>query len=417
MPRRKQSGEEIAHYNQFVVLEIIRKMAPLSRADIVRETGLAVQTVSNIADALIRSDLLLEERRKVNGRGQPPIDLRLNPGGRYAVGVALDGRKLIAVLCDFIGDEVACIERDVGSMNPDEVLPAIARATETLIRDSGVSRDLLLGLGLVMPGLSSHGKFSRLVRGHPWRDMWLHRAFVEELSEMVGMPVLTDNDRTAAALSERLSGRGQEAENFLYVYFGSGIGGGLVFGGIPYRGRDGRAGEIGHMVVDPGGRECSCGNKGCLERYASLQSLQCLLSGRRFDAEPTDTVRLARAVAEAHPTALEWLDEAAEHLKTAIVTLENILNFDTVFLGGVIPDAVLEALMERLEPLPPSMSSGREDALPRLCRAGIGRNAAARGAAALVVLDSTVPDFSRFQGGLLPARGRSRGQKAVKAAE
>lgn len=413
MDKAKARAEKVAYHNQIVVMDLVRRCAPLSRADIARHTGFAVQTVSNIVEILLRSDLLLERRRREKTRGQPPIDLRINPSARYALGASLDGRRLNVVLCDFVGEEIACRERDLKTMHPDTVLPAVAKAARALADENDIDSDRLLGMGLVMPGLTSHGHFGRLVREHPWRDLWSDRPFIQELSDSVGLPILTDNDRTAAALSERLSGSGRDVENFLFVYFGSGIGGGLVISGIPYRGREGRAGEIGHMVVAPGGRACSCGNRGCLERYASLQALQSALTGRSFDADPIDTVMLARAVGEANPVASAWLDEAAEYLRTAIVTLENVLDIDTIFLGGMIPDAILEALMERLESLPPSVSSGQGRTMPRLRQSVIGRFAAARGAASLVVLDSTVPDFSRFDPAKPLVRTRQRSRRAA----
>jgi predicted NBD/HSP70 family sugar kinase len=414
---KRPQPEEIVYHNQYVVMDLVRKFAPLSRADIVRRTGLAVQTVSNIAETLLRADFVIEERRRDTGRGQPPLDLRINPSARYAVGVALDGRGLIAAICDFVGEERVCLEEDLPNMHPDTVLPRVAAATARLVATAGVDPARVLGLGLVMPGLTERGRFGTLVREHPWRDHWRDRAFTQELSTATGLPVLTDNDRTAAALSERLSGLGRAYENFLYVYFGPGIGGGLIFAGIPYRGRDGRAGEIGHMVVAPGGRLCSCGNRGCLERYASLQALQSALTGKPYDAEPIDPGRLVAAVTEGHPVAMAWLDEAAAHLGTAIVSLENILDVDAVFLGGVIPDPILDALMSRLTPLPPSVYSSRDGDQPRIRRAGIGRRAAARGAAALVVLNATVPDFSLLgsEAGA-SARPGARTQKAENTA-
>lgn len=415
MAKRKVQAETIGYHSQIVVMDLIRRLAPLSRADIARRTGLAVQTVSNIVEVLLKSDLLHEERRRAPGRGQPPLDLRLNPEGRFALGMSLDGRRLTAVLCNLVGDEISALERDIGTMEPDVVLSAIAGAASTLAGEAQVPEGRMLGLGLVMPGLTAQGRFGTLIKDHPWRDRWQGRPFAKELSRLTGLPVMTDNDRTAAALSERLSGRGREAENFLYIYFGSGIGGGFILGGLPFRGRTGRAGEIGHMVVDPGGRACACGNHGCLERYASLQALQSSISGLKYDAEPLDTVLVARAVAEAHPAAQDWLDVATRHLRTAIVSLENVMDLDTIFLGGVIPDAVAEALLERLEALPQSVSSGGERTLPRVLKSEVGRRAAARGGAALVVLSSTVPDFARFDGDNPVPHAREKAQKTLSA--
>lgn len=394
LARKRSDTGDNASYNLYVVMDLVRTHEVLSRADIVRRTGLVAQTVSNIVEILLNADLLREERRPVSGRGQPPLDLRINPKARYAFGVAFAGGRMISVLCDLAGEEVAQIDEAISSMNPDDVLPRVAARYSQLLERADISRERMLGMGLAMPGLTESGNFSTLVAEHPWRKMWQSRPFIAELAELTGLPVLTDSDRSAAALSERLSGTGRGVQNFLYVYFGAGIGAGMVFAGLPYRGGAGRAGEIGHMVVVENGIPCGCGNRGCLERYASMQALQSVLTGKPFGEGTLDPGLLSKAVREGDPIVMEWLDQAAGHLRNAIVSLENTLDLDQVVLGGTIPTEILDAIIERLLPLPDSIRSGIGMAEPRLMRAAIGRTSPARGAAALVILQSTVPDFS-----------------------
>ncbi|MFB9950582.1 ROK family transcriptional regulator [Rhizobium puerariae] len=394
MARKRSDTGDNPSYNLYVVMDLVRTHEVLSRADIVRRTGLAAQTVSNIVEVLLKADLLREERRPVTGRGQPPLDLRINPKARYALGVALAGGRMISVLCDLAGEEVALIDEAISSMDPADVLPKVAAHYQELLDQADVPRERMLGMGLVMPGLTESGQFSTLVSEHPWRGMWQDRPFIQELTELTSLPVLTDSDRSAAALSERLSGTGRGIQNFLYVYFGAGIGAGMVFAGLPYRGGTGRAGEIGHMVVVENGIPCGCGNRGCLERYASLQALQAALTGKAFGEGRLDPGLLSHAVREGNPIAMDWLDQAAGHLRSAIVSIENTLDLDQVVLGGIIPGEILDALIERLLPLPASVRSGLGMAETRLMKAAIGRTSPARGAAALVILQSTVPDFS-----------------------
>ena len=115
------------------------------------------------------------------------------------------------------------------------------------------------------------------------------------------IPVVVENDATAAAVGEQFHGAGRRLRDFFYVYIGVGVGGGMILSGHPYRGSAGRAGELGHVVVEPGGRPCACGNRGCLERYASLSAAQHALDGRpEGGTSRTRPLRTRRPMAWAH---------------------------------------------------------------------------------------------------------------------
>jgi predicted NBD/HSP70 family sugar kinase len=121
----------------------------------------------------------------------------------------------------------------------------------------------------------------------------------------------------------------------------------MILAGHPYRGHTGRAGELGHVIVEPGGRPCACGNRGCLECYASLSAAQAALQGLPEDAVPVDPAALA-AGAEALDGGL---DLAATHLRTATTMIANLLDPEAIVIGGIIPDVLLARLIERLRAL------------------------------------------------------------------
>jgi predicted NBD/HSP70 family sugar kinase len=381
-------------FNRRVVLETVRAHGPLSRADITRRAGLSYQTVSNLAALLLDEGLLLEERRHDGRRGQPPVDLAINPGGAFSIGVSFDHRRLVAVLVDLAGKVRKATELPVPQAAPDTVLPLLRRAVADLMRTGRIARRLFYGVGLVMPGLSQRGALVGLepTLAHPWLQHWHDPTLFSRLSWDINLPLWTDNDASAAAIGERLHGIGRRYENFLLVYIAAGIGAGIVIGGQPYRGRRGKAGEFGHLVVDVGGRPCPCGNRGCLERYASLSAAQSAVTGRPEGSEAVDPEMLENALAAGDPRLLGWLDQAAQCLSAAIVSVENILDPETVLVGGTAPVALLDALMARIEPLPRSLGSERDSGTPRLMRVEVGLRNAALGAAALPMFDSTSAD-------------------------
>jgi glucokinase len=180
-----------------------------------------------------------------------------------------------------------------------------------------------------------------------WEDFPL----AEWLRERFGAPAVVENDANAAALGEWRYGAGRETRHFLYVTVSTGIGGGIVIGGELYRGADGLAGEIGHMVVDPDGPRCTCGRRGCLEALAAGPAIarrarellaahhrpgegRILLELVRGDPERITAREVAAAAARGDPLAAEILREAGEAVGFGLAQAISLLNPERVALGG-----------------------------------------------------------------------------------
>ena len=378
-------------YNRRLILEAIRVHGALSRAELTRLTGLAPQTVSNISATLTEAGLLLAERRPGTSRGQPPTDLRLNPDGGYAFGVSIDSRHVHTVLLDIAGNHLGDAEVELEDVSPQAVIPHIVSSIARLDKAAKLPKDRILGTGIAMTGLSTFGSFIGLAPD----DIsigWHGFPLVTELERALDMPIFTDNDARAAGVGEAFYGKGRTYRDFIYIYFGTGIGGRAVSAGQPFRGSQGRGGEFGHMIVEPNGRPCQCGNRGCLEQYASLTSA---LKAIHHEKTGMETQRaLIAALDRGDPGLLQWVEEAAFHLRTAIVNLENIFDPEAVLLGGIIPEPLLDAIVERLTPLPRTVASRRADRSHRVVKASIGPTTPAMGAASLALFDATSADFS-----------------------
>ncbi|BBK41905.1 sugar kinase [Allostella vacuolata] len=393
------AGTNLEHarsYNRRVVVETVRLHGPLSRAEIARATGLSAQTVSNIAEELLESGLLAAAGRRTGGRGQPPVELALNPGGGFTIGLSLDHRRLVAVLVDLAGGRRAEVEVATAAPTPAEALPLMADAVGRLRRRARVEAGRILGAGVVMPVLFEAG--SPVSFGPTSLPAWDGFPLTERLSALLGMPVLVENDATAAAVGERLYGAGRDLRDFLYVYFGVGLGSGLIVGGQPHRGAGGRAGEIGHMMAVPDGRPCLCGRRGCLERYVSLAAAHAALAGPDADAADIDPAGLEAAFLAGNPGLDAWLTEAAGHFRAALASIENLLDPETVILGGLLPPAMRRAFLDRLAPLAPSVADRPGRARPRIVEAGLGPETPALGAAALPLSHRLAPSLRSGEG-------------------
>ncbi len=376
--------EQTRSYNRRVVLEAVRTGGPLSRADIARLTRLSPQTVSNIAKELQQAGLLRERVRHRAARGQPPKELEINPTGGYTVGLELDHRHLTGVLVNLTGEVLQERERTLPRATPAAAMPAMVDVVEEMLRARRISRRRVLGVGAVMPGpfdvegLTSVGPTTL----PDWEGFKLRPA----LTEALNLPAFVENDATAAAVGERFYGAARDLQNFVYIFIGMGLGGGIIVDGQPYRGAWGNAGEIGHLAVVPQGLPCSCGNLGCLEQYVSVHSAIRDLRAAGHDVEAPGC--LAELFASRDPALMTWIDGAAAKLRLAICSLENLLDPEAILLGGHLPDGVMDALCNRLGSLRQSVSARSDRRHPRIIRAAVGSKVTALGAAVLPVYES-----------------------------
>jgi predicted NBD/HSP70 family sugar kinase/biotin operon repressor len=387
-------------FNRLVVLETIRSNGPVSRAEVARLTGLSAQTVTNIIDQFKPAGLLIETARRTGGRGQPPIDLIINPAAAYSFGISFDDTRLVVVLLDLAGTIRGQVELPVSRPTPNIVLPLVEAAINQILAETSVQSDLIWGAGVVMPVLISMGHPTAL--GPSSTPDWQNFPIEENLRDRLNMPVFVENDATAAAIGERLFGSGRQFSNFFYIYLGVGVGGGIIADGRPYRGAYGMSGEIGHMISVPDGRLCPCGNKGCLERYVSLSAADAAL---RDGVETFGTINLG-AIQDGFerndPRLKRWLDEAVNHLRNAIVSVENLFDPQAVIIGGQLPDAILTEIVERISSQLITVSHRQDASNGRLLKAQSDLDSRVLGAASLPIFVSMTPDFTVLKKERLP---------------
>jgi predicted NBD/HSP70 family sugar kinase len=209
------------------------------------------------------------------------------------------------------------------------------------------------------------------------------------LSEATNVSVEIENDATAAAVGERLYGAGRRSSSFCFVYFGVGLGLGVIHEGRPLRGAFGNAGEIGHLVVTPRSGPALYGPDGALERFASLYALRRKLAAAGIAAANVEELQALHDAR--NPVFMAWIAEAADYLAPTVAALENLFDPETVILGGGLPDSVIDDIIRALDPLPISVASRRARAQPRVMRGQTGQLTAALGAAALPLLETVTP--------------------------
>jgi glucokinase len=262
-------------------------------------------------------------------------------------GIDLGGTKIQAAIIDARGDAVGEARRPTPtSGGPEDVAAAMAEALREAAEEAGVETGDLAGVGVGSPGDADErtGVVSSARNLPGWEGSF---PLAEKLGEALGTEVRVGNDVQVATEAEFHLGAGQEFQSLIGVFWGTGVGGGLVLDGRPWLGR-GTAGEIGHMVVKRGGAKCPCGRRGCLEAYAGRSAMEAEARRRQEEGHETDLFKLMekhdkprltsgiweRALDHGDHLAEKLIERAIEALGTGIASAVNLLDPEAVILGG-----------------------------------------------------------------------------------
>ncbi len=268
--------------NTSALLFDLWRHAPLSRAALAKRNKLTKGTVTAISDELAAQNLIREVGQDRNGMGRPASLLELNPQARGAVGLEISTNYVAVLLTDFRGqalwEQTAVVT--VGSR--PEVVLGQAEALLVAATEQARQRALpLLGIGAAVPGVVDieRGIVIR-VPALGWRDLALKPLWEARF----GLPVIIENKARAAVIAEQLHGAAQGIQNFVYVSLGTDVGSSVdvavVINGLPYRGAHGLAVDAGHMILDPQGELCPCGQRGCWRAQADVGREAALVRAR-----------------------------------------------------------------------------------------------------------------------------------------
>ncbi len=332
-----KSSSAASHETTRAMLRMVRAAQPISRADLARRLEVHRSTITEMVKPLLASGLLREaEPEQMRARlGRPPIGLSLREESTFFIGVNIGVRRSQAGAALLNGQMLG--EESFDTPSDSHMALSQVRASIERLRASLPDRTVS-AIGVSVPGPTNAERTRLLFAPHlGWRDVAVAEALritdprARTLNHEV--PVIVENDATAAAMYERRrrlrNSKDAELSDFVLVRAGTGIGVGLVIGGEVYRGTgtDGGLlpGEFGHMTIVAGGKSCACGNRGCWERYASAASAASLYAGERRHAGGGNSLRFVDIVARA---------EAGE--TRAQVTLERIGDYLGIGIGNII---------------------------------------------------------------------------------
>jgi glucokinase len=296
---------------------------------------------------------------------------------KYSIGVDIGGTNIPVALVDQAGKIVDIIEKKTQAHDgPDSVVKRIAESVKELC--SKVDNCSLAGIGLGAPGALDIKK--GIIITSPNLSGWNNVPLLKMLNEATGLKVKMDNDANCAAIGEHWIGGARGSNNAIIITLGTGVGGGIIIDGKIFRGSHGTAGELGHITIEKDGRLCNCGNKGCLEAYASATGA--VITAKELGLKVDTAYDIFVKAEQKDELAQKALEISGRYLGIGIASFANIFDPDVIVVGGgfssaykyLLPAAKDEAYNRSFKTIMDKLS---------IKRAELGNNAGIIGAARL----------------------------------
>ncbi|WP_250526858.1 ROK family transcriptional regulator [Caballeronia sp. GAWG2-1] len=375
-------------FNERIVLQAIRLHGALPKADIARLTRLSMQTASMIVDHLIDDGLLVKEARtRVPGRlGQPSVPIALRADGAFSIGVKVGRRSLDVLSMDFTGAIRTRDTLDYPYPDPATLFTELAARLTRAIDALGDDARKIAGIGVAAP----------LWLGG-WRDFfdtppdvlaaWNEIDIRGRIQALTALPVEFAKDTTAACAAELVMGQGRGLRNFLYVFIGTFIGGGLVIDGRLHAGPGGNAGAIGSLPLQ---------KRGGAAQLLNTASVYVLEKAFAAAGAPAAAAHDERAwSASLRPLSEAWLNDACPAIALSIASSSALLDLEAVVIDGEIDRGLLREIIRRT-----NEALGHFDwqgiTRPRLVEGQIGADARAMGGAILPLYAHFAPKHELF---------------------
>ena len=330
MSRSGVNKDYLKKRNRGLVLQHIATERCMSRVELAREMGLTKTGISAIVNKLLEKGYLTEAEKEketeetAKEQGRSPVKLEIGPDSPKYAGVVMGRGYAEAVLCDLTLKmyKYERVERDWSGA--EELMGAVISLLDHMLE----GREDVIGIGVSTPGPVDVKKGKIINPGyfHGIKNV----SVTEPLRKKYGLPVFLDHDVQSLALLEQLYGSGRDYQDMLVIGVDEGFGSGIITGGRRFESNSGYPPEIGHVSIDHHGNKCSmCGNLGCLETYVGTEVIEKKVEevlGKKKDYQ-------AICRMDDNPKVRVIMEEMLADLSSAIVSLENIMNFEIILLG------------------------------------------------------------------------------------
>lgn len=348
--------EMMRSVNTAMLLNCLLDNGALTRQELQKRTGLSWGAVSNIVAELLTHNILCESQLKSSHAGRKPSVVDINPKDNLCVGVDIHMQGIACVITDLRGHVLVAVRRGIENASREDVLKRAADAVREAMNELKTRRESIIGIGVSIQG--SIDRTNRISIYSPHLPDWSHVPVCEYLEKEFQLPSVLFHDTIAMIIAERRH-RAHNVRNMAFIKLDMGLGLSLVLNDQLYTGSDGNASEFGHIIINPDGPLCTCGNHGCLEAYVSGRSIlgqaregieagRCglMLPGRDFES---DLAAVAQAARDGSVFEKELFKTMGGYFGLGVSNLINFINPELVVLGGEMAqysDLYLESAME-----------------------------------------------------------------------
>jgi predicted NBD/HSP70 family sugar kinase len=323
-----------------LALDLIRARGPISRTELADVTGLTPATMSTLVRQLLSEGLVRETGHGESKGGRPMVLLEINPGSRFAVGVQLGTESITYIVINLGGGVTGRLNTPgVGSEDPSTMIERIAAQIASMLASLGIDQSLVVGIGVAAPGPVDLA--AGAILGPSRMSAWKNVSVRTLLADATGLPVVFDNDATAAAAGDFWSGALGTSRSHATIYMGLGIGSGVLVDGTVFRGASSNAGELGQVPFVM----ASDGSRRVLEDLAGpwavvREALSNPAEARRLGVQRTDGdefgafVTVAKAAVRGDAFAVGLLEQSARYLAAGAAVMANLFDLDSITLAG-----------------------------------------------------------------------------------
>lgn len=321
--------QNMSEMNKFLLLKAISTRGPLSRIALSRDINLSKMTITSLIGEYIERGIVRECGPGESSAGRRPTLLEVVPEALLTLGICV-GRDFLQVgIIDLQGHTVLSDQIQMSQITNEETfLNSLCAICDHILSSVDASKVWGIGISSIGPINIKEG----IILNPPDFNIG-DIQIVARMREKYPFPVYIENDMAVSALAEMYYGAGKSYENFVYIGVTAGVGSGIIVGGRLYSGTTGLAGVIGHMLVEPNGEPCTCGQRGCLEAYSSIRAI--VNWARKNGADPSLTwLDLLNKAVAGDPLCLQALDRMCHYLTIALINVVNLFDPQCILLGG-----------------------------------------------------------------------------------
>ncbi|MFI4911442.1 MAG: ROK family protein [Sedimentisphaeraceae bacterium JB056] len=346
MKKEPADFKDIALQNEKLVIALLRRHGVMSQTQLRKLSGLSMSTSSYIIARLRNKGYILETKGESKKRGAKPVNLQIDPNGCFAIGIEIKTDSVLAGLFDFNANLIGEISEPATDTSPDSMAIIVKKCVEFLVEEYQQAQGKIAGVGIAISGSIRDDGVVVLSSPLGWKNV----AFKHKLTEIIDLPVnvYTTEVRMLAEMDMEAP-----QTNMIYINIGNGVGGHVILDGNLCHGATGRIGEIGHVVVDPDGDICGCGNKGCLETLISGRAIAAKIKSdmssgnypelqgfvKKDDLPETVVSRWGSRLESGCKYSEQLASEISASLSDVVCMMVNICDPEIITLAGYVSDS------------------------------------------------------------------------------